>query len=141
MIVDDGWTVNPNLFIVQVADKGDGKTPANRLTFGELTQLEKDDKATHDKEVNEKIRQAKKRARRDVDQAGDVDQTGDVDEAGDSSTSRKTDEVKEEAKLFHKKTRLAESLTIEALYLTLEHGSRNLVLKYDEFKVSYIDKP
>ena len=37
--------------------------------------------------------------------------------------------------MFHKKTRLADTITPEALILSLHYGSGNLVIKSDEFKV------
>ena len=47
------------------------------------------------------------------------------------------DDCNGEAFMFHKKTRVADTITPEALVLTLHYGSGNLVIKSDEFKVRF----
>ena len=117
MEVFDGFTVRPNLYALLIAPKGEGKTPASNVFFGELFKMEKEEKQEYDE---------KKAAGSRPGDKGD----GVVD-----ASSSDTDERSEEARMFHKKTRVCESVTKEALTLTLYHGSGNVILKTDEFKV------
>lgn len=119
--VSDSWSEPTNLYICQVANKGDGKSPGSRSIFKKLVDLEKEEKRIYDEEQADRISR-KKRQRDEGNGQGD----------GASSEVRA-----EESRMFHKKTRIVESITIEALYCTLEYGSKNLLLKHDEFKAGY----
>ena len=101
-----------------------------------LVELEKEEKEAFDeaKKERKKKKKGKKRS-----SSGDAVQDGAADEAGDDEAENDdgVEDCNGEAFMFHKKTRVADTITPEALVLTLHYGSGNLVIKSDEFKVIF----
>ena len=119
--------------------KGAGKTPASRLILGKLVDLEREEKMAYDESKKEKKKKKKGRKRSSNGEASEGTEAGDDTADFDDDVFEETDDGKEdsngEAYMFHKKTRLADTITPEALILTLHYGSGNLLIKSDEFKV------
>ena len=61
MVVFYGYTVRSNLFALLIAPKGEGKTPATSVFFGELLELEKEDKKVYNERKSSKKRGSKSR--------------------------------------------------------------------------------
>ena len=105
------------------------KVPSVEATFdlcSDDEQVVSEDTA----EVGEKtIKRKTRTSKKDVDYE-------DGDSANEEHSSESIKGGSAEQFMFHKKTRLADSITPEALFLSLHHGSGNLLLKSDEYKVS-----
>ena len=106
------WSVQQNVFVLNIAPKGSGKTHVNKVFLDPLTEIEKEDKELFDAQ--------RKRKR------------GREEEEGEESNED------EYAKKFHEKTRIIENVTPEALTCTLAYGSSEILVKSDEFKVREI---
>ena len=104
-----------------------------------MVELEKEEKELFDEAKKERKKKKKGRKRSSSGEALDdgeaIEETGDeeVFEEGGAGD----EDCNGEAFMFHKKTRVADTITPEALVLTLHYGSGNLVIKSDEFKVRF----
>ena len=119
------WNVKQNLFILLVAPRGAGKTPASQVFLAPLLRMEEEEKSAYDADT------VKHRKKRKIDSnvspcAAEADYVQTMVE--DNSSERN---------LFHKKTRVIEQSTPEALILNLHYGSPCLLIKADEFAVSW----
>ena len=66
----------------------------------------------------------------DVLDANDLDPSQETNQSGDSKKTSTPSEF-----MFHPKTRLAQTITPAALFLTLHHGNHSLLVIADEYKV------
>ena len=110
-----------------VAPSGAGKTPASKVFLDPVLEMEKEEKRSYDSDY---ISNRKKKKRRVNNSAA---------EATNLCASELEDEIESchpERNLFHKKTRIIEQATPEALILNLYYGSPSLLIKADEFAVS-----
>lgn len=111
-----------------MSHSGAGKTPASSLSLGQLVDIEIEDKKEFDEKRAERFRNSKrKRSLNSLDTPDKKEENSDIE--------CETQGLAEEARMFHCKTRVVESITPEALTLTLFYGSSNIVVKWDEFKV------
>ena len=110
-----------NLFILLVAPQGAGKTPASQVFLAPLLKIEEEDKRAFDAD---NIRSKKKRK---------IDSSSNPCAA--EAENVQIEENSSERNLFHKKTRVIEQSTPEALILNLHYGSPCLLIKADEFAV------
>ena len=103
-----------------------------------LVELEKEEKEAFDEAKKERKKKKKGKKRSSSGEA--VQDNEAVEEAGDDEADNddENEDCNGEAFMFHKKTRVADTITPEALVLTLHYGSGNLVIKSDEFKVIFI---
>ena len=157
LALTEDWTVNQNIYVLLIAPKvlslncptclltnllkkGAGKTPSSRLFLGKLVELEREEKETFDEAKKERKKKKKGRKRSSSGEAvdGDIEETEDEEEDVFGEDGAGDDDCNGEAFTFHKKTRVADTITPEALVLTLHYGSGNLVIKSDEFKVRYV---
>ena len=106
----EDWSVQQNLYVLNIAPKGSGKTHVNKIFLDPLTEIEKEDKEVFDA-------QRKRKRVRDEEDGEEISED-------------------EYAKKFHEKTRVIENVTPEALTCTLAYGSSELLIKSDEFKVT-----
>lgn len=106
------WSVQQNVFILNIAPRGSGKKHVNKVFLDPLTEIEKEDKKVFD------AQRKRKRGREE----------GEEEEGEEDEFSRK----------FHEKTRIIENVTPEALNCTLAYGSSEVLIMADEFKVSVI---
>ena len=116
-----------------MAPKGSGKTPASKCFLGPLLELEQEDI----RQFNKKTIQKKKKQvgqKRKLEDEFYVD-TEDSEDRNQGDVSAEIEEEGPLSSLFHKKTRICETVTSEALLETLRHNSGCLLLKTDEFKV------
>ena len=106
----EDWPVQQNVYVLNVAPKGSGKSHVNKIFLDPLTEIEKEEKAVFD------AQRKRKRGREEGEE-----EEGDEDDY---------------AKKFHEKTRIIENITPEALTCTLAYGSSDLLVMSDEFIVS-----
>ena len=102
-----------------------------------LVELEKEEKEAFDEAKKERKKKKKGKKRSSSGEAVQDDEA--IEEAGDDEAEddAEVEDCNGEAFMFHKKTRVADTITPEALMLTLHYGSGNLVIKSDEFKVRF----
>ena len=117
------WIVKQNLFLLLVAPRGAGKTPASQVFLGPLLDIEENEKREFDN-VNAKNRKKRK-----------VDASSNPCAVEAEIVQNLTEDNSSERNLFHKKTRIIEQSTPEALILNLYYGSPCLLIKADEFAV------
>lgn len=138
--------VPTNLYVLLVAPKGSGKTPASKCFLGPLLDLEQEEIREYDeKKLRKKKRKVGEKRKIEVDDTGDNDPNFDPDNDEDDDGNIEADpnvdsDEKEDgplSSLFHKKTRICETVTPEALIETLRHNDGCLVIKSDEFKVGF----
>ena len=105
------------------------------MFLSRLVELEKEEKEAYDEAKKERKKKKKGKKRSSSGEA--VQDNEAVEEAGDDEADNddENEDCNGEAFMFHKKTRVADTITPEALVLTLHYGSGNLVIKSDEFKV------
>ena len=132
MAFTEDWDVKQNIFILVIAPKGSGKTPTSKTFLGPLIDLEKEEKKSFDEQKKSKGKRKNKRKRQNDDEE-QIDEELDEDEDNSAEESTSGDS---EQYMFHKKTRVADQITPEALIMSLSYGSGNLVIKADEFKAS-----
>ena len=121
-----------------IAPKGTGKTPTSKTFLGPLIDLEREEKKSFDEQKKSKGKRKNKRKRQNGDEEqNDEELDEDEDTSTEDSTSPNGDS---EQYMFHKKTRLADQITPEALIMSLSYGSGNLVIKADEFKANQNSK-
>lgn len=97
------------------------------------------------RKLNRSLKEAGSETLRRIKQTKSFDLENETDEEEDEEVEKPRDEHSPQSTkgngegaeqfMFHKKTRLADSITPEALLLSLHHGSGNLILKSDEYKV------
>ena len=106
--------------------------------MGPLIGLERAEKKSFDGKKKQKKGKGKgKNKKRRQDDEQNDEQNDEMDEDDDASTEETpTAQGDSEQFMFHKKTRLCDQITPEALILSLAYGSGNLVIKADEFKAS-----
>ena len=119
-----------------IAPKGTRKTPTSKTFLGPLIDLEREEKKSFDEKKKSKGKRKNKRKRQNDDEEQN-DEDEDEDTSTEDSTSPNGDS---EQYMFHKKTRLADQITPEALIMSLSYGSGNLVIKADEFKANQNSK-
>ena len=113
-----------------VAPSGAGKTPASKVFIDPVLEMEEEEKRTFDSEHSNN-RQKKKRKISD----SAVEQTNLCAAEHEDETEHGHYSFHLERNLFHKKTRIIEQATPEALILNLHYGSPSLLIKADEFAV------
>ena len=131
LVLNECWQPKQNLYVLLVSYSGAGKTPAGGMCLGKLAKMEKDEKIEYDEKTTERLKNLKRKRSQDI--FNDSEQDEDHPEV--NKRSQQYEGLLEEAKMFHCKTRVVESITPEALTLTLFYGSSNIVVKWDEFKV------
>ena len=130
MAISSDWSVKQNIYILLVAKKGDGKTPASQVYLQPFEDLEKEEKKSFDQHKKRKQKEKKNSRKRQKQDDENEEEDSDTEDATGSSGDNS------EKFMFHKKTRLADQITAEALMLSLHYGSGMLVIKADEFLVS-----
>ena len=123
-----------NLYILLVAPKGSGKTPASKCFLGPLLELEQEDIRVFNENNSKKKKKKKVGQKRKIFDEFYADNE-DLEGMDQGDVREESEEEGPLASLFHKKTRICETVTSEALLETLRHNSGCLLLKTDEFKV------
>ena len=107
--------------------------PASFGSYGKDGKKGKDGKDKKDRMTNKDDRKAKVEASQKIQDAMDsfdLDQSEETSQSGDTKKTSSPSEF-----LFHPKTRLAQTITPAALFLTLHHGNGCLLVLADEYKV------
>ena len=99
-----------------------------------------EEKLAFDEDKKERKRRGKKRngngdIQAEAEDADEGNNEAAINDHGDNETTAVDDDLNIEAQMFHRKTQVVDTITPEALILTLYHGSGNIVIKSDEFKV------
>ena len=116
------WDVSQNVFVLLVAPKGAGKE--------EIADYDLQKKL-----MKSRRKVKKKKASGDSAEEQEDEEVDEIEEELEVLEDQPGGEGSAERFMFHSKTRLADQITPEALILSLYHGSGNLVIKADEFKV------
>ena len=129
------WHETCNIYILLIAMKGAGKTPCSKTYFSPLQEVETEETKEFDDQSRAK-RKAKKRKSAEMEGGHDEEgqEEGQEDDYDDDDTGSKGEGDSEQFR-FHIKTRTCDSITPEALILSLKYGSGVLLIKSDEFKV------
>ena len=97
-----------------MSHSGAGKTPAGGLCLGQLVKMEREEKKEFDEKQAERVKNSKRKR-----YLNSLDTPDKEEESFDDDKASEYQGLSEEARMFHSKTRVVESITPEALTLTL----------------------
>ena len=110
------WNIPTNIFAMLIAKSGSGKSPAISLATKGVYKLQEEEEDESPPKKKPKLHDA-------------------ILPSSDDSSEDSLPEEDREAIMFRKSTRILDTMTPEALLLTLKHGRKELLVVADEFRV------